>query len=201
MTLRTSSAFLLLLGLAPDLPAASGGDPCPCCKEQAAAAYSRESIYQLDARFTDDTGRPFDLGSLRGRPVVIDLFFTSCGYACPLTVTDMLAVQKQLAPGLRDRAVFVLVSFDAGRDTPAVLARYRGQRLLDGQWILLHGDDAGIRELASLLGVKYRREPDGSFSHSNVLSVLNTQGEITCQRTGLQGGIGRVASALAAESK
>ena len=25
---------------------------CPCCKEEAAAPFSKESIYQLDARFT-----------------------------------------------------------------------------------------------------------------------------------------------------
>jgi protein SCO1/2 len=159
--------------------------------------FSKESLYQLDARFTDDSGRPFALGELRGRPVVLDLFFASCGYACPLTVTDMLAIQGRLPAALRGKAVFVLVSFDTARDTTEALARYRAQRGLDAQWILLRGDDDSVRELAALLGVKYKLEADGAFSHSNLLTILNPAGEIVHQRTGLQGGLAEAAAALA----
>jgi protein SCO1/2 len=165
------------------------------------APFSKESIYQLDAKFTDDSGRPFALGELRGRPVVLDMFFASCGYACPLLVTDMQAIQGKLPAGLRGKAVFVLVSFDVARDTPAALAQYRAQRSLDGQWILLHGDDDAVRELAALLGVKYKREADGAFSHSNILTILNPQGEIIQQRTGLKGGLDEAAAALVQATK
>jgi len=171
---------------------------CPCCKEEAAAPFSKESIYQLDARFTDDAGRTFAIGALRGRPVVLDMFFASCGSACPITVTDMLSIQSRLPAALRARVTFVLVTFDPARDTRQVLADYRRQRLLDGQWVLLRGDDDGIRELAALLGVRYTREPDGTFSHSNVLTLLNDKGEIAYQRVGLNEGIGRICAAVAA---
>ena len=90
-----------------------------CCTALAAQPFSKESIYQLDASFTDDTGKAFPLGSLRGRPVVVNMFFASCGYACPLTVTDLLAIQGRLPAELREQAVFVLVSFDSARDTSA----------------------------------------------------------------------------------
>ena len=69
-----------------------------------ALPFSKESIYQLDGKFTDDSGRPFALGELRGRPVVLDLFFASCGYACPLTITDMKALREKLPATVRDRA-------------------------------------------------------------------------------------------------
>ena len=167
----------------------------------AGAAFSKESIYQIDARFTDDSGRSFTLGELRGRPVVLDLFFASCGYACPLLVSDMQAIRAKLPAGIRDRAAFVLVSFDVARDTPAALAQYRAQRSLDGQWTLLHGDDQAVRELAALLGVKYREEADGTFSHSNIITILNEQGEIVHQRYGLKGGLDEAAAALAAAVK
>jgi len=169
-----------------------------CCAAMEASAFSKDSIYQLDARFTDDSGRPFALGELRGRPVVLDMFFASCGYACPLTVTDMLAIQGRLPAALRGKTVFVLVSFDVARDTTEALARYRAQRGLDAQWILLRGDDDSVRELAALLGVKYKQEADGAFSHSNLLTILNPAGEIVHQRTGLQGGLDEAAAALAA---
>lgn len=167
-----------------------------CCAATAGVPYSKDSIYQLDGRFTDDSGRPFALGSLRGRPVVLDMFFASCGYACPLTVSDMQAIRAKLPAAVRDRTVFVLVSFDVARDTPAALAQYRARRGLDNQWVLLHGDDDSVRELAALLGVKYTRAADGSFSHSNLITFLNPQGEIAYQRTGLQGGLDEAAAAL-----
>jgi protein SCO1/2 len=168
-----------------------------CCAAMAAAPFSKESIYQLDAKFTDDSGRAFTLGELRGRPVVLDMFFASCGYACPLLVTDMQSIRAKLPAEIRDRVAFVLVSFDVARDTPAALAQYRAQRSLDGQWTLLHGDDDAVRELAALLGVKYKQDADGMFSHSNLLTILNPQGEITHQRTGLKGGLDEAAAALA----
>jgi len=201
--MKTSLAALFLLATV--LTRAADGSAAPakdaCCAAMAAAPVSRQSIYQLDARFTDDAGRPFALSELRGRPVVINLFFASCGYACPLLVTDMQAIRGQLPPAVRERAVFVLVSFDVVRDTPAALARYRVQRQLDSQWYLLHGDDDAVRELAALLGVKYKQEADGAFSHSNILTILNPAGEIVHQRAGLQGGLDTAAAALVAAAK
>lgn len=169
-----------------------------CCAAMAAAPFSPTSLYQADATFTTDAGQPFALGELRGRPVVLAMFFASCGYACPLIVSDMQAIRAKLPAGIRERAAFVLVSFDTTRDTPAALASYRSQRGLDDQWTLLHGDNDAVRELAALLGVKYKQEADGAFSHSNLITILNPQGEIIHQRTGLKGGLDEAVAALAA---
>ncbi|MEO6994000.1 MAG: SCO family protein [Lacunisphaera sp.] len=181
-------------------PVAKTTDAC-CENPVAATPFSKESIYQLDGQFTNDAGQPFALSSLRGRPVVMDMFFASCGYACPLTVTDMLALQKQLPAELRDTTAFVLVSFDVARDTPEALAKYRAQRQLGSNWILLHGDDNSVRELAALLGVQYRQTADGAFSHSNQIAILNREGEIVHERKGLQGGLDESALALVQNSK
>jgi len=169
-----------------------------CCKKPlATAAFTRDSLYQSDAKFTDDSGRSFALSSLRGRPVVLDMFFASCGFACPLTVTDMLAIQGRLPAELRSKAVFVLVSFDVARDNTEALAKYRAQRGLNEQWILLRGSDDSVRELAALVGVKYKQEADGAFAHSNLVTILNAEGEIVHQRAGLQGGLNEAATVLA----
>ena len=191
--------------LLPEAPKPACCKPAPkpaCCPAtpapaEAALPFTAESLYQLDVTFTDDTGKAFSLGELRGRPVALNLFFASCGYACPLTVTDLLSVQASLPADVRERAVFVLVSFDTERDTTAVLAQYRQQRQLDGNWIVLRGTDDAVRELAALVGVKYKREADGSFAHSNVVTILNAQGEIVHQRLGLRGGLEETAAALA----
>ncbi|QYM78780.1 SCO family protein [Horticoccus luteus] len=173
---------------APDSPSPAVAPP---------AAFTNESIYQLDGHFTDDSGRPFALGSLRGRTVVLDMFFASCGYACPLTVTDMLGLQNGLPADRREHVAFVLVTFDVAHDTPAVLARYRAERHLGDNWVLLRGDASTVRELAALIGEHFKQNGDGSFSHSNLLTVLNPEGEIVHQRTGLKGGLAETARALA----
>lgn len=179
---------------------AASSPPATCCAALPSAAFTKNSIYQAEAAFTTDTGRTFLLGELRGRPVVIALFFASCGYACPLIVTDMQGIRAKVPAALRDRALFVLVSFDVARDTPAALARYRVQRRLDDQWVLLHGDADSVRELAALLGVKYKQDADGAFSHSNLITILNPEGEIVHQRAGLQGGLEEAALAVAGAS-
>ncbi|MBI2814015.1 MAG: SCO family protein [Opitutae bacterium] len=187
-----------LLAVPGALAAEPAANPDACCPAIDAAAFTKNSLYQADATFTDDTGRAVKLGELRGRPVVLAMFFASCGYACPLIVSDMQTIREKLPAEIRERAAFVLVSFDVARDTPAALATYRAQRSLDGQWVLLHGADDSVRELAALLGVKYKQETDGAFSHSNLITILNPQGEITHQRTGLKGGLDEAAAALAA---
>lgn len=176
-----------------------------CCKpteavspSASAADFTRTSLYQADGAFTDDSGKSFRLASLRGRPVVVNLFFATCGYACPLAVTDLLAVQARLSPTQRKDTVFVIVSFDLQRDTVEALAKYRAARQLDDNWILLRGDDASVRELAALLGVKYKQEADGSFAHSNLFTILNREGEVVHQRIGLQSGIDGAVAALTA---
>lgn len=167
---------------------------------QSAQAFSGSSLYQLDARFTDDEGNAFALGQLRGRPVVLAMFFSSCTYACPMLVSDISRIRAALPEGIRGRAVIVLVSFDTVRDTPVALRQFRTARSLDEQWVLLHGDDAAVRELAALLGVKYKQDADGGFAHSNLITVLNVEGESVHQRKGLTGGLDEAAQAVAAAS-
>jgi protein SCO1/2 len=182
-------------------PAAPAKDACCAAAELQTPKsefenFTRTSLYQADGTFTDDSGKTFRLAELRGRPVIVNMFFATCGYACPLTVTDLLAVQARLSPALRQDAVFVLVSFDLARDTIEALAKYRAARQLDANWILLRGDDASVRELAALLGVKYKQEADGSFAHSNLFTILNREGEVVHQRTGLSGGLDAALAAL-----
>lgn len=194
--MKATIATLFLLAATLALADGPAKGPCACCSEIAAAPFSRESIYQLDARFVDDSRRQFALGSLRGRPVVIDMFYTSCGYACPITVTEMLSIQGRLPAAQRGKVAFVLVSFDDVRDTPEALAKYRAERRLDKQWVLLHGSGDSVRELAALLGVKYKKEADGSYAHSSILTILNADGEIVHQRIGLQGGLDEAVASL-----
>jgi protein SCO1/2 len=159
----------------------------PCCRPLIAQTnYTDKSLFQLDSVWTSDAGRRVKLGVLRGRPQVVAMFFASCQFTCPLTVSDMQRIEAALPENLRTNTDFLLVSFDTGRDTPTALKAYRAKRELSNQnWTLLHGEPDDVRELAALLGVIYRKDANGDFAHSNVITVLNAEGEIVYQQPGL----------------
>lgn len=192
-----TSAFAASDCCRPAATVASAPAKPACCATLATQPFTKTSLYQADATFTDDRGHAVTLGELRGRPVVLTMFFASCSYACPLTVTDMQSIRAQLPEAIRERAVFLLISFDTERDTVEALQAYRAQRQLDAQWVLLRGNADAVREIAALLGVKYQREATGNFAHSNLITVLNAEGEVVHQRTGLQGGLPETAAAVA----
>ncbi len=114
------------------------------------------------------------------------LFFTHCEYACPIIVNDLKRIEAALPNKLRDRVDFLLISIDTERDTPEVLHAYRESRQLPTtHWSLLHGSADDVRELAALLGVNYRKDARGQYAHSNVITLLNAEGEIVRQIIGL----------------
>ena len=81
----------------------------------------------------------------------------------------------------------MLVIFEPARDTPGVLSAYSARMGLDPMsWSLLSGPPDDVLELATLLGIKYKRDQSGGFIHSNVITVLNKAGEIVHRHEGLQ---------------
>ena len=161
-----------------------------------AANFTSRSLYQLDASWTNDAGERVRLADYRGEPVIIAMFFAQCEYACPMLVSDIKRVREALPAAVRDQARVLLVSFDTERDTPAALKAFRERMALDAGWTLLRGDEAAVQEFAMLLGVKFKRDARGQFAHSNLVTVLNAEGEIAYQRAGLQGDVSELAQAV-----
>src|SRR2546428_1512264 len=145
-----------------------------------------KAMYQIDSTWTNDAGHPFKLAALRRRPQILAMFFTSCENACPITVSDMKRIEAALPEALRAHVGFALVSFDPERDTTAALHSYRLRRSLDpARWTLLRGEPADVAELAARVGMKYKYGARGQFAHSNIITVLNPDGEIIHQQIGL----------------
>ena len=160
--------------------------PSCCAASEAPATFTDESLYQTESTWATDQGKQVKLGELAGRPQVIVMFFANCQFACPIIVNDMKRIEAALPRELRARIGFTLVSFDTKRDTPAALAAYRRTRALPAEnWTLLHGEPDDVLELAALLGVKFKEDTNGQFTHSNVITILNAQGEIVRQQIGL----------------
>jgi protein SCO1/2 len=151
-----------------------------------AEALSGESIYQLDIPLTTADAKSRSLAELRGRPVLITMFYTSCQGVCPLLAFSMRRMVAALSETERARLRVVMVSFDPARDTPEALKGFGALHKIDtGRWWIARTPDATVRELAAVLGVRYREASPGVFSHSAVITLLDAEGRIVARTTKL----------------
>lgn len=139
------------------------------------------SIYKLNARLIDQDGRDFELSSLRGKPVLASMFYTSCDMVCPMIFETAQATLRALPPAERKDVHMLMVSFDPARDTVAVLKDTAQKRGADAQWSLARTDDATTRKIAALLGIQYRKLSSGEFNHSSLLLLLDREGRIAAK--------------------
>jgi len=153
-----------------------------------AAALPGDSVYQLDARFTDQDGGPFSLAQRRGQPMLVGMFYTSCEFVCPLLVEALRNTEAGLTAPERARLSVLLITIDPVRDTVAVLKRTAGQREIDSpRWTLARSDVATTRKLAAILGLQYRALPNGDFNHSTDLILLDAEGRVAARTKQLSG--------------
>jgi protein SCO1 len=150
------------------------------------AATPGNSVYQLHAALTDQDGRAFELESLRGTPVLVSMFYSSCQMVCPMVFETIHSTLKALPAAERADVKVVMISFDPARDTVAVLKKTAAVRNCDAQWTLARGDENTSRKIAAALNIQYRRLSDGEFNHSTIISLLDREGRIAA-RTGKLG--------------
>jgi len=138
---------------------------------------ARPSIYPLALELRDQDGAPTGLDAFRGHPVIVTMFYGSCPIACPLLVTRIREIEAALPEEARAELRVLVVSFDPEHDTPAALRAIAARRGLElGRWKLATGPDDDVRQLAAALGITYHRLPEGGFTHSSVLTVLDRDG-------------------------
>ncbi len=144
-----------------------------------AAPLPPESVLQLSNAYTDQSGSNFQLAARRGHVQLVGMFYTSCTYTCPLMIDSARRLDRALTPAQRNDLRVLLVSIDPARDSPAVLAAMAVKRKLDtSRWTLARTDDDGVRKLAALLGVRYRKLTNGDFNHTSGLILLDADGRI-----------------------
>lgn len=139
------------------------------------------SLFHMNSKWKDHQGKALKLHDLAGETTLVAMVYTSCEHTCPMIVSKLFAVKKALPKKYRNKLKLALISFDPKGDTPAALAAYKEKRNLDDNWTLMTGDQSGIRKLAAVLGVSYKKESDGVFSHSNILSVVAKDGVVVSQ--------------------
>jgi len=153
-------------------PPAAVATPVPAPESPQPAA-DAPSIYDLEVRLRDATGRDVGLDVQRGHPTLVAMFYSSCPAACPVLIEE---VKRVLAEAHRTDAHVLLVSFDSANDTPERLAELARVRHLDERWTLAAASDFDARAIAAVLGVKYTKLASGAFAHTSVIVGLDTDG-------------------------
>jgi len=146
------------------------------------------SIYQLHAQLTTQSAATVGLDVYRGSPTLISMFYGSCPAACPMLITAMQVYESHLDPAARARLRVLLVSFDASRDTPQHLDSVATLHHADPKrWTFASASDSDARKIAAVLGISYRRLPNGEFDHSLLITLLDSEGRIVASTTTLVG--------------
>lgn len=144
------------------------------------------SIYNLPERWTTQDGKDIELVELRGNVLVMVMIYTACKAACPRLVADMRNIEAQIPEEYKDKVKLVMFSIDPEVDTPERLKEFSIENQMTGdQWLFLRSTEENTREFAAVLAVNYKRISPIDFSHSNIISVFNAEGEMTFQQEGL----------------
>ena len=144
------------------------------------------SLYDLKMQLTTMRGDevPFDVH--RGHPVLLAMFYATCPSACPVLIENVKKLEARLPPDVRARTRVLLVSMDPAKDDPATLMKAAERHGLDlSRWTLARTSEDHVRELAVILGVKYRGRPDGEIDHTSALFLLDGDGVIIEKVEGL----------------
>jgi protein SCO1 len=138
-----------------------------------------DSIYQLDVLLTDQDGQELRLPDLRGQVRIVSMFYASCPYVCPLTISTLGRIEKELTPEQRANLGVVLITLDPERDTSEALKTLARERNLDEtRWRLERTDSVTVRKLAGVLGIQYRQLENRDFNHSSALILLDADGRV-----------------------
>ncbi|MBW4359879.1 SCO family protein [Flavobacterium taihuense] len=144
------------------------------------------SIYNLPSKWTNQNGQNVEIKDLRGKVLVMVMIYTSCKSACPRLVADMRNIESRLPDNIKEHVKLVLVSIDPEVDTPKRLKEFAIANKMDGdQWEFLRSTEENTREFAAVLAVNYKKIAPLEFSHSNIISVFNAEGELAYQQEGL----------------
>ena len=145
------------------------------------------SIFNLESDWENQDADKVKLSFLNDKPTVMTMIYTHCEYSCPVIVEEMKDIYGRLGDEYTSEVNFLFVSIDPIHDRPETLARFmKTEELNPDHWTMLTGTESNIRELAAVLGFKYKKSSLMDYAHSNLITLLNKNGEIVQQLEGFE---------------
>jgi protein SCO1 len=154
---RSLALLAALLCVSPVLVAcgSSGGDPPPPPASQ--GIVQNRAIPSIP--LISSSGAATSLAAYRGKYIVLAPFLSLCQDECPLVTGAFIALQRDVdAAGLGKKVVFMEITVDPGRDTPARLTAYSKE--FGADWPMLTGTPTNLDALWKYLGVSVQIVPE-----------------------------------------
>jgi protein SCO1/2 len=156
--------------------------------EKTALALSQAAMGQTvgDYVFLDGSGKQIALDSMRGKPVLISLIYTSCYHICPTVTTNLAKIVDIARDALGDDSFSVLtVGFDTPNDTPDRMRLFAKQRSIEiDNWHFVSASAATMEDLASDVGFSYFSTGKG-FDHMIQATLVDAEGKVYRQIYGM----------------
>jgi protein SCO1/2 len=187
MTRIRSRAVLLVLPAA--LVAGCGGSSGGSDSSATAAAPAKQKFAGATAtprksaptlKLRDYTGKPVDIRTLKGKPVLVTFLYTHCPDICPLIAGHLHTAQAELGAKAKDLNI-IAVSTDPRRDSPAAIRKFLSAHRMLGRMHYLMGTPAQLRPVWKRWHVV--AEPDSKhpnfINHSSFIYGIDAQGRLT----------------------
>lgn len=132
-----------------------------------------------DHRLVDRNGRTVRFSDYRGRPLVVNLIYTSCYHSCSVSTRYLGEIVDVAREALGETAFSVAtIGFDSANDRPGRMAVYAARQGIDAPgWSFLSGDAGTLQALVDELGFTYAASPKG-FDHMAQVTVVDGNGEV-----------------------
>ena len=127
-------------------------------------------MHAANISLPDYNNQNFDLGSLRGKVVLLYFGYTNCPDECPLTMAHLKLAVDQLGSDAKNASV-MMVTTDPKRDTPQVLKSWLTKFSPD--FIGLYGSQDALAQVWKDYGVTVE---DSGATHSYFIYVIDRSG-------------------------
>lgn len=178
MAIRTC---ILLAAVAAGALTGAAGQTADGYDPDAALAVSQAALGNEigELEFRDVYGEPVTTKSLRGKPLVVSLVYTSCHHICPMITRNLAKTQSIAREALGERAFNVItVGFDSAVDTPDRMRMFAaGQGIDEPNWYFLSGNDASVAALSETTGFQFVRSAKG-FDHLLQTTIVDAEGRV-----------------------
>jgi protein SCO1/2 len=136
-----------------------------------------DSVYNLQVSIEDQLGEITGLDRYRGHPVLITMFYASCPHVCPLLISTIKLTESKLLADQRAGLRVLTISIDPERDTPEKLSETMQRHAVDSsRWSMVRPQPEDLRMIAAVFNVRYKQLPDGEFSHTTRIILLDDEG-------------------------
>jgi len=153
----------------------------PGLDNEAALRASQAVLGHTPGNYTlrDREGRPVQLSSYRGRPLLVSFIYTGCFHICPTSTRALHQAVRSMHKRFGDKQFNVItIGFNQPEDSPEALSVYATQqRISDPNWEFLSPDGADVAALARDFGFTYVATAAG-FDHTLQVTMLDAQGRI-----------------------